>query len=328
MSGSRPPDLQPSSTISANQPSKSRKTKFKPKRYHAYNVVLFIFGSLFPPLAVAARFGVGSDFWLNLLLTLAGYIPGHAHNFYIQNIRNNKNHKRTPKWAIRYRLVDDSEIRRKERRSQWAGRYNDRLPNSSYENHPVEEGQIPDRTRSESTSVNGDGNEPHLWEQREEHFYGESRDPSGSVSTGGGGGRWHYPANFEDAEVDDPSADMELASSAKKHKGLLGGKKKKDRWALSEDARRGAPVPDGEYVGERKKKKKEKKVKRRKKGGDGVGDDDSEYNSRERAGSISRSELEEPEDPVGGLYGERRAPAPDPAEQRDRADQELFEHQF
>lgn len=29
---------------------------------------------LFP--AVAARFGIGGDFWLNLVLTLAGYIPG------------------------------------------------------------------------------------------------------------------------------------------------------------------------------------------------------------------------------------------------------------
>ena len=27
-------------------------------------------------LAVAARFGIGGDFWLNLVLTLAGYIPG------------------------------------------------------------------------------------------------------------------------------------------------------------------------------------------------------------------------------------------------------------
>jgi uncharacterized membrane protein YqaE (UPF0057 family) len=26
--------------------------------------------------AVAARFGIGGDFWLNLFLTLAGYIPG------------------------------------------------------------------------------------------------------------------------------------------------------------------------------------------------------------------------------------------------------------
>ena len=28
--------------------------------------------------AVAARFGIGSDFWLNLLLTLCGYIPGKS----------------------------------------------------------------------------------------------------------------------------------------------------------------------------------------------------------------------------------------------------------
>jgi len=28
------------------------------------------------PTAVAARFGIGRDFWLNLFLTLAGYIPG------------------------------------------------------------------------------------------------------------------------------------------------------------------------------------------------------------------------------------------------------------
>ena len=27
-------------------------------------------------LAVAARFGIGKDFWLNLLLTICGYIPG------------------------------------------------------------------------------------------------------------------------------------------------------------------------------------------------------------------------------------------------------------
>lgn len=26
--------------------------------------------------AVAARFGIGKDFWLNLLLTICGYIPG------------------------------------------------------------------------------------------------------------------------------------------------------------------------------------------------------------------------------------------------------------
>lgn len=71
------------------------KVDLTPRRHHGYAVVLFIFGTLFPPLgeydfqwvlepietesiivAVAARFGVGSDFWLNLLLTICGYIPG------------------------------------------------------------------------------------------------------------------------------------------------------------------------------------------------------------------------------------------------------------
>jgi hypothetical protein len=38
---------------------------------------------------------------------------------------NNKTHARTPKWAQRYGLVDTSEIKRKERKSQSQSRYND-----------------------------------------------------------------------------------------------------------------------------------------------------------------------------------------------------------
>jgi len=69
------------------------KIDLTPKRHHGYGVLLFILGTLFPPLgqysllvvpqpsspsptAVAARFGIGKDFWLNLLLTICGYIPG------------------------------------------------------------------------------------------------------------------------------------------------------------------------------------------------------------------------------------------------------------
>lgn len=71
------------------------KVDLTPKKWHAYSVLLFILGSLLPPLgmytylinsftfsylsstiAVAARFGIGVDFWLNLLLTICGYIPG------------------------------------------------------------------------------------------------------------------------------------------------------------------------------------------------------------------------------------------------------------
>ncbi len=76
-------------------PQNFTKVDLTPKRYHGYAVLLFIFGTLFPPLgmsililprvwhaelaplaAVAARFGLGGDFWLNLILTICGYIPG------------------------------------------------------------------------------------------------------------------------------------------------------------------------------------------------------------------------------------------------------------
>ena len=41
----------------------------------------------------------------------------------------------------KYGLVDTSEIKRKERRSQWASRYAERLPHSALEDQPYEEGQ-------------------------------------------------------------------------------------------------------------------------------------------------------------------------------------------
>mgnify|MGYP003153721547 FL=1 len=41
-------------------------------------VVIFI-----PPLGVFLQVGLGGAFWLNLLLTLLGYIPGIIHALYI-----------------------------------------------------------------------------------------------------------------------------------------------------------------------------------------------------------------------------------------------------
>lgn len=68
------------------------KIDLTPKRHHGYAVLLFILGTLLPPLgqslvvtavvvltspaAVAARFGIGTDFWINVVLTLCGYVPG------------------------------------------------------------------------------------------------------------------------------------------------------------------------------------------------------------------------------------------------------------
>ena len=36
-----------------------------------------------PPLGVFLQVGIGVDFWINILLTLFGYIPGIIHAVYI-----------------------------------------------------------------------------------------------------------------------------------------------------------------------------------------------------------------------------------------------------
>ncbi|TRM58664.1 hypothetical protein BD626DRAFT_463561 [Schizophyllum amplum] len=242
-----------------------QKVDLTPRRHHGYAVVLFIVGSLFPPLAVAARFGVGKDFWINLLLTICGYIPGHGHNFYIQNIRNNKTHARTPKWVQRYGLVDISTIRRHERRSQWANRYKDRNPTSALEGQPYEEGQDPS-TLSLSSDSHGApatrrGANGELWGPEDEQYY--NADANSSTS----GGRWKYPANFDDAVMDTPKR-------GKKAKG------KKDRWARTEDA-----YSTAEENSRRKKSKKKR------------------HSTAASVQSSANGSTDFPEDPEGGLYG-------------------------
>jgi uncharacterized membrane protein YqaE (UPF0057 family) len=39
---------------------------------------------LIPPLGVAMRYGLSGKFWINLLLTILGYIPGLIHGIYVQ----------------------------------------------------------------------------------------------------------------------------------------------------------------------------------------------------------------------------------------------------
>jgi uncharacterized membrane protein YqaE (UPF0057 family) len=38
---------------------------------------------LLPPLGVFLQVGLGKQFWINILLTLLGYIPGIVHAVYI-----------------------------------------------------------------------------------------------------------------------------------------------------------------------------------------------------------------------------------------------------
>ncbi|KAI0273634.1 hypothetical protein BC834DRAFT_816960 [Gloeopeniophorella convolvens] len=273
--------------------------KIKPKRHHGFSVVLFILGTLFPPLAVAARFGIGSDFWLNLVLTLAGYFPGHIHNFYIQNIRNNKNHRRTPKWSQRYGLVDTSTIKRKEKRSQWAGRYDERLPHSALDDQPLEAGQEAGASSvsisSENAAATRRNNNGELWNPDEEQYYNQSNGSSEHNSS-----RWHYPANFDDASA---SPAPESGTLKKKKKA------KKDRFARTEDAYSLSEEPT------QRRKKKKRGANR-----STLADDESTYS--QRSGSTGQV----PEDPEGGQYGE---PARRTGNGTARAnDNTNFDHQF
>ncbi|KAK1920592.1 hypothetical protein DB88DRAFT_520587 [Papiliotrema laurentii] len=54
--------------------------------------------------AIAASIRYRVDFFINVILTSFGYLPGHIHNFYCQNVRNNTNQGRTPKWALKSRI--------------------------------------------------------------------------------------------------------------------------------------------------------------------------------------------------------------------------------
>ncbi|KAG1853740.1 hypothetical protein DFJ58DRAFT_789383 [Suillus subalutaceus] len=278
----------------------NKPAKPKVKRYHVYAVILFVMGTLFPPLG---RFGIGKDFWLNLLLTICGYIPGHVHNFYIQNVRNNKNHRRTPKWVERYGLVDTSTIKRHEQRSQWAGRYNDRNPNSALDDQPLEEGQAsPSRSTTQDSSTKPT-NGSALWKADDESFYNPGREGS-MRSAESGSSRWRYPANFNDIV---PEGD---APARKK-------KKKKDRWARTEDA----------YTAPEQKKRKKKSKNRSTTGDDG--DLESTYSRR----AESSVDLEVPEDAGGGTYGSGRQGNGDAAVENDHAaalqgESDVFNHEF
>ncbi|KAJ3503668.1 hypothetical protein NMY22_g18168 [Coprinellus aureogranulatus] len=281
------------------------KVDLTPKKWHGYAVILFILGTLFPPLAVAARFGIGmSSSCAQPHTPSADQSKGHGHNFYIQNIRNNKNHARTPKWVQKYGLVDLSEIRRKERKSQWANRYKDRLPNSALEGQPLEEGQ--EGGSSVDLTLDEDGRrakrQNELWQREDEQYYNADRNSTTGSS------RWHYPANFDDAVMD--SAMLKERKKKKKKSD------KKNRWERTQDAY--SLPPDDEDSGKRRKSKRKKR---------------KSSTATESIRSTDDS-VEFPEDPEGGLYG-NTTQVPDTPEEVTRKDKNtkttddvLFQHEF
>lgn len=47
------------------------------------DLIRIIVSILIPPLGVFLQVGIGLHFWLNILLTILGYIPGVVHAIYI-----------------------------------------------------------------------------------------------------------------------------------------------------------------------------------------------------------------------------------------------------
>ena len=47
------------------------------------DIVRIIIAIFLPPLGVFLQVGLGKDFWINILLTLLGYVPGLVHAIWI-----------------------------------------------------------------------------------------------------------------------------------------------------------------------------------------------------------------------------------------------------
>ncbi|HIK07349.1 MAG TPA: YqaE/Pmp3 family membrane protein [Trichormus sp. M33_DOE_039] len=47
------------------------------------DLVRILCAIFFPPLGVFLQVGIGKDFWINILLTFLGYIPGIIHAVWV-----------------------------------------------------------------------------------------------------------------------------------------------------------------------------------------------------------------------------------------------------
>lgn len=47
------------------------------------DIIRLIFSIILPPLGVFLQVGIGLQFWINILLTICGYLPGIIHAVWI-----------------------------------------------------------------------------------------------------------------------------------------------------------------------------------------------------------------------------------------------------
>ena len=53
-----------------------------------WTLILILLAIFLPPLAVFLMVGLGRDFWINLILTLLGWLPGMVHAIYLIGTRS------------------------------------------------------------------------------------------------------------------------------------------------------------------------------------------------------------------------------------------------
>tara|TARA_Y100000780_G_scaffold138733_1_gene124943 strand:+ start:518 stop:706 length:189 start_codon:yes stop_codon:yes gene_type:complete len=56
---------------------------FNTNKVKTMDILRILLSVLLPPVGVFLQVGLGAQFWINILLTLLGYIPGIVHAVYI-----------------------------------------------------------------------------------------------------------------------------------------------------------------------------------------------------------------------------------------------------
>lgn len=54
------------------------------------DIIRIILSVIIPPLGVFLQVGIGKQFWINVVLTILGYLPGVVHAVYIIASRGKK----------------------------------------------------------------------------------------------------------------------------------------------------------------------------------------------------------------------------------------------
>ncbi|KAI5474204.1 hypothetical protein MNV49_003969, partial [Pseudohyphozyma bogoriensis] len=54
-------------------------TELNRRKKGGMKFIVWVAGWIAPPVAILIRFGIGKDFFINIICTLCGYFPGHFH---------------------------------------------------------------------------------------------------------------------------------------------------------------------------------------------------------------------------------------------------------